>query len=185
LYDPNALLTKVLGTAQSDSRTLARAVKQICEGGAFEQPRLSVSRLKLWEIAKEEREARLRRFLDESLDRSEPMPVVVKYCVHALFDPTIRGAPDGILDDKLCFRNGKHGLHGSTVVGRRFNSRTKSCEYLVRNSEGPSCAEYGLECDRTAGGEPCPAGRQCGGQVWVPSELLTSNTSTAVAVTFR
>lgn len=41
-------------------------------------------------------------------------------------------------------------LHASSIVGRRFNSSTKQCEYLIRNSYGSSCDGYDshLECDQ-------------------------------------
>ena len=52
------------------------------------------------------------------------------------------------------------GWHFSTVVGRRFNSSTNSCEYLVRNSWGRGCEGYDerLECEE--------------GNIWVPKKVL-------------
>lgn len=38
--------------------------------------------------------------------------------------------------------------HASSIVGRRFNEETKSCEYLLRNTWGRSCSGYSenIEC---------------------------------------
>lgn len=50
-------------------------------------------------------------------------------------------------------------MHASSVVGRRFNEKTNSCEYLVRNSWGKGCGyRHPLECEE--------------GNVWVPKEDL-------------
>lgn len=49
--------------------------------------------------------------------------------------------------------------HLSILVGRRWNSEMKRCEFLLRNSHGPEC-EYSehFECDA--------------GSVWIPSDYL-------------
>ena len=54
------------------------------------------------------------------------------------------------------------GMHTSSIVARRMNGKTKSCEYLIRNSHGSGCSQYDrrLECDQ--------------GQIWVPAPLLKS-----------
>lgn len=51
-------------------------------------------------------------------------------------------------------------MHGSIVVGRRFNKKSNSCEYLIRNSWGKSCETYRspLDCEE--------------GNVWIPKEDL-------------
>lgn len=55
---------------------------------------------------------------------------------------------------------GERYMHASIVVGRRFNEKSNSCEYLIRNSWGKSCGGYRspLECEE--------------GNVWVPKEDL-------------
>lgn len=55
---------------------------------------------------------------------------------------------------------GERFMHGSVIVGRRFNEKSNSCEYLIRNSWGKSCGSYRfpLECEE--------------GHVWVPKEDL-------------
>jgi hypothetical protein len=51
-------------------------------------------------------------------------------------------------------------LHASTVVGRRFNEKTKDCEYLIRNSWGDGCENYdpSYDCDQ--------------GHIWMPERYL-------------
>ncbi|MEK6625847.1 MAG: hypothetical protein AABY86_12800 [Bdellovibrionota bacterium] len=50
------------------------------------------------------------------------------------------------------------GMHVSTVVGRRFNAQSGNCEYLIKNSYGPSCADYAYPCEA--------------GMIWVPERQL-------------
>ncbi len=187
MYSINALLAKAFGTNSDRTLDVSRAIADACADETIELPKVDVLRTKVWEIAPERREAEIRLALNARLDQDKPVPPIVKYCVHALFDKSIIGAQDGKLDGRLCNRNGKHGLHASVVVGRRFNPTTSSCEYLIRNSEGTSCSGYDsrLECDRTWGGVPCPPGRRCGGQVWLPIEVLAKNISTVVGVVPR
>jgi len=54
------------------------------------------------------------------------------------------------------------GLHTSSIVARRMNEKTQSCEYLIRNSRGSDCSKYDarLECEN--------------GHIWVPGDLLKS-----------
>lgn len=54
--------------------------------------------------------------------------------------------------------------HASVVVGRRFNEQSGQCEYLVRNSMGPSCTPYDASYD-------CKDG-----QVWISKANLVRNT---------
>lgn len=41
--------------------------------------------------------------------------------------------------------------HASSIVGRRFNSKTGSCEYLLRNSWGKDCGSYDKNYECTDG----------------------------------
>lgn len=54
----------------------------------------------------------------------------------------------------------KSGGHASSVVARRFNESSGSCEYLIRNSWGDGCNYYSsrYECEN--------------GQIWIPQEYL-------------
>ena len=56
------------------------------------------------------------------------------------------------------------GSHASSIVGRRFNEKTNSCEYLVRNSYGEDCERYysEYECEK--------------GNVWVPKYQIDKGT---------
>lgn len=55
------------------------------------------------------------------------------------------------------------GFHASTLIGRRFNKKTNSCEYLLRNSWGKNCSQYGnnIECKN--------------GHAWVAEEIFKYN----------
>lgn len=55
--------------------------------------------------------------------------------------------------------------HASSVIGRRWNDKTKTCEYLVRNSWGRDCSIYreGIECD--------------GGNFWASGKELFGSTA--------
>jgi hypothetical protein len=55
-------------------------------------------------------------------------------------------------------------LHTSSLVGRRFNSAKKRCEYLLRDSYGPQCTLYSsnYECEK--------------GNIWIPEASLYSST---------
>jgi aminopeptidase C len=54
----------------------------------------------------------------------------------------------GILEDYNYAASVLNG-HASSIIGRRFNEKTNSCEYLLRNSWGKSCAGYheDYECE--------------------------------------
>lgn len=66
---------------------------------------------------------------------------------------------DSLLDYK---KNGEVD-HAVSIVGRRFNNQTQSCEYMIRNSWGNSCLEYdpNYECQN--------------GHVWISEEYLKYN----------
>ncbi len=42
---------------------------------------------------------------------------------------------------------GMFANHASSIIGRRFNPKTNSCEYLLRNSWGTSCSAYSDDYD--------------------------------------
>ena len=52
------------------------------------------------------------------------------------------------------------GLHSSLIVARRFNPKTQSCEYMVRNSWGNGCASYDDSYDCLEG------------NIWIAEEYL-------------
>jgi hypothetical protein len=58
--------------------------------------------------------------------------------------------------------------HASTIVGRRWNKDSNSCEYLIRNSWGTDCGRYNpkLDCE--------------GGNLWVPKQTLLEKTDTVL-----
>jgi hypothetical protein len=81
--------------------------------------------------------------VDELLNRNEPIEASYQ---------------TGCVEAADC--DGRGGLHSSLIVGRRFNSRTGACEYLIRNSWGRSCLSQGrgMDCEE--------------GNVWVPKHQL-------------
>ena len=52
------------------------------------------------------------------------------------------------------------GLHTVAVVGRRFDSTTRQCQYLLKDSYGPVCDKYDprIDCDK--------------GYLWMPEDHL-------------
>lgn len=57
------------------------------------------------------------------------------------------------------------GKHAALLIGRRWNSKTKSCQFLIRNSYGVSCEryldEFKNDCDM--------------GNIWVNEDTLSNN----------
>jgi len=66
--------------------------------------------------------------------------------------------------------NAMVGNHASSIVGRRFNPKTMSCEYLLRNSWGKSCGMYDehYECKD--------------GHVWIAEDYFKYNNSITEAI---
>lgn len=62
-------------------------------------------------------------------------------------------------------KGGFFNNHASSIVGRRFNEETMSCEYLLRNSWGKSCSNYSedYECKN--------------GHVWINEEAFKHKNS--------
>lgn len=181
-YDSLDLVAKFLKT-KADLTIVANELESVCRNHTVSVDIKDISPVRAYNHQPADRMKALKQAIDSALDANKPMPSAVKFCLHVLYDVNTNGiASDGRFDNTGCMRNGKHGRHTAPVIGRRFNKKTNSCEYLVRNSEGTSCSEYDkrLECDKTLGGRPCPAGTECGGQVWVPEKILLSNTMSAV-----
>lgn len=59
--------------------------------------------------------------------------------------------------------------HDTLIIGRRFNEKTKICEYQIRNSWGPSCEQYDSEF-------VCEKGK---GYLWLPINYLQRSMSAA------
>lgn len=66
--------------------------------------------------------------------------------------------------------NSRVADHASSIVGRRFNPKTNTCEYLVRNSEGKACATYSkdYECNN--------------GHIWIGEEFFNYNNAISKVV---
>lgn len=66
-----------------------------------------------------------------------------------------------ILEDYT--KNRAFANHAASIVGRRFNPMTNSCEYLVRNSDGDNCGRY-------------PKDYTCiNGHIWIGEEFFKFN----------
>ena len=62
--------------------------------------------------------------------------------------------------------NNGFGMHGSTIVGRKFDAKTGNCQYLLRNTWGRSCDGYrGWKCEA--------------GHLWVNEDALLWATDSA------
>jgi hypothetical protein len=59
--------------------------------------------------------------------------------------------------------NSPYANHASSIIGRRFNDKNNSCEYLIRNSYGKDCVSYSkdYECQN--------------GNVWIAEEYFKFN----------
>lgn len=64
--------------------------------------------------------------------------------------------------------------HGSTLVGSRWNSDTKMCEFKLRNSWGHSCKEYAAEFRKDCEKE--------NGYIWINENDLNTRADTIVAI---
>lgn len=71
----------------------------------------------------------------------------------------------GFFEDDHAPRNSSN-RHMSVVVGRKFNYKTSSCEYLVRNSYGSHCRSYTNPRFK----DKCESGH-----LWVDGETLKDN----------
>jgi len=82
--------------------------------------------------------------IDSILDSGRPTGIV--YNAGILTDPNSKAY--GNVD------------HVSSIVGRKWNSETKTCEYLLRNSWGETCTRYhfSYQCEK--------------GYVWIPKDTL-------------
>lgn len=74
-------------------------------------------------------------------------------------------------------------MHASVVVGRKFNEKTRQCEYLVRNSHGRSCAASHPEtrCDTSCNEDINKNCKRTNGYFWI-SERLLNNVGTSITV---
>lgn len=87
--------------------------------------------------------------INDQLDKNNP--VSLNYDAHFLMDrPRTIGSVDN---------------HYSSIVGRRLNEKTNTCQYLIRNSWGKDCSIY-----------PAPYKTQCeDGNIWVDENVLGQN----------
>lgn len=70
--------------------------------------------------------------------------------------------------------NNGTAMHASVVVGRKFNEKTRQCEYLVRNSHGRSCAASHPEtrCDTSCNEDINKNCKRTNGYFWISERFL-------------
>jgi hypothetical protein len=100
------------------------------------------------EIKREWRSSQLYKTIDEQLSKGNILGISYNF--------------DMLEDSK---KGGFFMNHASSIVGRRFNDKTMSCEYLLRNSWGTSCNGYSedYECSN--------------GHVWINEESFKHKNS--------
>lgn len=98
--------------------------------------------------------AKLDKQINSLLTADIPTPVGIGYCHDSLFSKEeVNCAP----------------THASVIIGRRFNHENKTCEFLIRDSYGPSCdnaegkSRYAWPCEN--------------GNVWIDSNKLLRSAS--------
>ena len=101
--------------------------------------------------------------------KTNTQPLIIRYCSKMLSaGPGFQGldraakAPE---EDNKNYKNGCGG-HASLLIGRRFNSKSKKCQFLVQNSWGASCDEpYSPKWN-------CEPGT---GKIWIDCDELANN----------
>jgi|GEM_PF-4864791 hypothetical protein len=194
--DPLKVLAKLTAT-EANADALKKKFDQMC-GNTFYKPPIKFpvynhQRAKPFTLGTDQQKERydsLKKSIDTALGGSKPVPPIIRYCSNFLFDAN---APVGIEPTKgnmaNCLYSGRsnfqmRGNHASVIAGRELSKDGKTCMYLIRNSHGTSCNTYDKKwkCDKTKGGQPCPAGDVCGGQIWVDEAALLANLQDVIYV---
>lgn len=182
-YQGIDLIAEFLGS-NKDLKNIAEEIKKVCSGKIQTPAKILTNSLLGSEnkfsnsAEKAKRFSKYKNLINSALDSPKPMPVGLRYCSYVLSKDRISSLDGQTGYVSNCTDKGINGTHASIIIGRRPSKSGNGCQYLVRNSYGVSCNEYSSrwECDKTKGGKPCPAGTQCGGQVWVDEEDLLNNT---------
>ncbi|MGE3261515.1 MAG: hypothetical protein AB7K68_07030 [Bacteriovoracia bacterium] len=146
-------------------------LEKFCSAHSFQpeipEPQMA-NRMKLFPRNKENlteyRVDELEKIAHEKLNRVPAQPIGVQYC--GSVQEKIGAYEIG--DDAGGLLNYSCPAHASVIVGRRFNPKSKSCDFLVRDSFGPSChnaagtPKYSWECEN--------------GQFWIDSRQLMKST---------
>lgn len=71
--------------------------------------------------------------------------------------------------EKMLKTKAEPNHHAVLIVGRRYNSKTHDCDYLIRNSWGTGCASYSpmLDCDA--------------GHIWLPKSSLKDSITSVIS----
>ncbi|MBI3558003.1 MAG: hypothetical protein HY074_17200 [Deltaproteobacteria bacterium] len=102
-------------------------------------------------------------------NKVKTQPLIIRYCSKILtagpgFQGLDRAAKAPEEDDKN-YKNGCGG-HASILIGRRYDPKSRKCQFLVQNSWGATCDEpYSSKwtCERATG------------KVWVDADELANN----------
>lgn len=177
------LLAEFLG-ANKDLQAVANEIQKICSGNmlatSIKKPNYLVGgKFKFANTTEEQsRHATFKNLIDSALDNPRPMPAGIRYCAFVLTKDSFSSVNGQSGHINNCTSDGQSGAHASIIVGRRPSKSGNGCQYLIRNTYGTSCNSYlsKWECDKTKGGNQCPPGTQCGGQIWVDETDLLKNT---------
>ena len=92
----------------------------------------------------------------------DKQPIGIAFCSKVLNNGSYQGRKDETLIHSDDLKN-DCGKHAAVLIGRQYNSQTKSCEYLVQNSWGTNCDMYdtNLKCEH--------------GKVWINQAQLDDN----------
>ena len=102
--------------------------------------------------------------LASSLDKILGTPIADKHLLRNINTQLDAGNIIGVayyLDDKLLSDfDGQSLAHASSIVARKFDEKSNTCKYLLRNSFGEDCDLYQekYECEK--------------GQIWVPTQYI-------------
>jgi hypothetical protein len=170
-WENNAVYAGLLG-AEDNVESIAAQFAKVCNEHTSNVAKPSVDKLKLWEISPERRMVDLKKSLDSALDRKNPTPPAIRFCMTVLKNKNIVGvAENGKVDGKLCSSDKTNDYHVAVIVGRRWDRKAKECQYLVKNSHGKACdVDKSLDCEN--------------GKTWVPLQSLKNNTSTVIWATW-
>jgi hypothetical protein len=129
----------------------------------------------------------MRQSIDRHLSSFHPtnnpnvLPIGIQFCPEILFEPM---EPRMLVNGRLNACEGG-AKHTAVIVGRRpatWTDRTTGqkigmCQYLIRNSEGPSCLGFDRPSDVFTPSNTCE-----NGQIWVDELTLMGNTDVAYFV---
>lgn len=109
-------------------------------------------------------------FIDKMLDKRHKIPISIDYCSSVLTESSNSRGREIFFSSAPNSQERENGCrpHASVLIGRRRSmnpSGGATCEYLIRNSWGPTCEPYASEYS-----DKCE-----NGQIWVARDALLRN----------